>query len=82
MDHSTLRRVAAAAMLALTGLTVYLIGGAGTAQAGAANVRAEGMSRPQGAAEQAMWRASPDGDAHRGDAGQRTPTNAATDPDH
>jgi len=43
MDPSTLRRVAAAAVVALTGLTVYAVGGAGTAQAEAARVRAEGV---------------------------------------
>ena len=45
MDHSTLRRVAAAAAAAvgLTGLAVYTVGGAGPAEAFAARVRAEGV---------------------------------------
>ena len=42
MDTSTRRRVAAAVTLALAGLTVAVIGATGTAQAGAATVRAEG----------------------------------------
>jgi Cu-Zn family superoxide dismutase len=43
MNRTTLRGVSAAATLALAGLTVNLVGGAGPAQAGAAQIRAEGM---------------------------------------
>ena len=43
MDHMTLRRVVAAAVVALTGLTVYGLSDAVPAQADAARVRAEGV---------------------------------------